>query len=131
MFGATAAQYVKTPMFVLNSKYDTWQEKAILGVNQTISKLPASQQRFWVDYGQEMVAKAQSLPPQHGVFLTNCPEHCQTGDPHWVKRSVNGSTIGASVLAWYEAHTGSRHDSTGSHRWIETCDITTCGHDTC
>ena len=27
MFGATAARFVETPLFVVNSKYDTWQEK--------------------------------------------------------------------------------------------------------
>ena len=28
MFGADAAPFVKTPLFVLNSMYDTWQAKA-------------------------------------------------------------------------------------------------------
>ena len=113
MFGATAARFVETPLFVVNSKYDTWQEKvrvslsfqcggqleggrqarrpfqpalpwqAILGLNQTITRLPPKEQAFWVEYGREMVAQLRALPPQHGAFLSNCPAHCQTGIANW------------------------------------------------
>jgi hypothetical protein len=34
MFGAAVAPYVKTPTFVLNSKYDTWQAKRIIGADK-------------------------------------------------------------------------------------------------
>ena len=37
MFGANAAAFVTTPLFVVNSKYDTWQEQAIIGTNATIT----------------------------------------------------------------------------------------------
>ena len=33
MFGSIAAGFVTTPLFVVNSKYDTWQEEAIIGAN--------------------------------------------------------------------------------------------------
>ena len=56
MFGSIAAGFVKTPMFVLNSKYDTWQEKAIIGANASMDKLNASSTsaRFWVQYGHKV-----------------------------------------------------------------------------
>ena len=41
LFGAVAARYVETPLFVLNSKYDTWQEKGIIGV-RPLSSAPAA-----------------------------------------------------------------------------------------
>ena len=52
MLGSLAAQYVETPLFVVNSKFDTWQEKAIIGVNCTVSKCPKPEQAFWAAYGK-------------------------------------------------------------------------------
>ena len=52
MLGSLAAQYVETPLFVVNSKFDTWQEKAIIGVNCTVSKCPKPEQDFWAAYGK-------------------------------------------------------------------------------
>ena len=40
MFGSIAAGFVKTPMFVVNSKYDTWQEEAIIGANVRSRQFP-------------------------------------------------------------------------------------------
>ena len=89
MLGSLAAQYVETPLFVVNSKFDTWQEKAIIGVNCTVSKCPKPEQAFWAAYGKhsrralfcwrpkgvltrrwcagkKMVGLLDSMPPQHG-----------------------------------------------------------------
>ena len=52
MLGSLAAQYVETPLFVVNSKFDTWQEKAIIGLNCTVSKCPKPEQDFWAAYGK-------------------------------------------------------------------------------
>ena len=90
MFGAGTAKYVSVPLFVLNSKYDTWQEKAIIGVNCTIEQCNATQQAFWADYGRAMVAAADALPAQHGAFLHNCPAHCETGIGMWRHVTVGG-----------------------------------------
>ena len=53
MLGSLAVQYVETPLFVVNSKFDTWQEKAIIGVNCTVSKCPKPEQDFWAAYGKQ------------------------------------------------------------------------------
>lgn len=60
-------------------RYDTWQEKAILGVNCSIEQCDEAQETFWVEYGHTLVAALQQVPERHGAFLTNCPAHCQTG----------------------------------------------------
>ena len=54
-FGANVAPFVQTPLFVLNSKYDTWQGGAIIGANTTFDKLPANVRKFWESYGHQMV----------------------------------------------------------------------------
>jgi hypothetical protein len=130
MFGATAAQYVRTPLFVVNSKFDTWQEKAIIGVKCTVTKCNAKQQSFWSAYGKRMVALLGSMPPQHGAFVTNCPAHCQTGTASaWGKRTINGTVMGPAFGAWYADR---REDGTGKFKFVEDCDgVGPCGSDSC
>ena len=38
LFGANMAPHVQTPLFILNSKFDTWQAGAIIGANSSIEK---------------------------------------------------------------------------------------------
>jgi len=120
LFGATAAQYVQTPLFVLNSKFDTWQEKAIIGVNCSVAACPANEQVFWGAYGKKMVAAAASLPAQHGAFVTNCPSHCQTGTASdWQKRTINGKVEGAAFTEWYlDQQAGGKK----VFKYVEDCD---------
>jgi len=145
MFGGNAARFVSTPLFVLNSKYDTWQEKAIIGAPGVITKCPMNVSAFWIKYAHQMVAKADALPAQHGVFLTNCPAHCQTGTKSsWDQTTVGNTSIGDAFLAWWIAHTGSMmgmHKSTGGwedglahiheFRWIDRCDVEPCVTNIC
>ena len=107
LFGANVAPFVKTPIFVLNSKYDTFQGPAIIGANDTITKVTPAVRKFWVAYGQEMVTNISTLPPQHGAFLTNCPAHCQTGAHHsqhsdyaWTNVTIKAQTMGSAFATW-------------------------------
>merc|ERR1712232_896001 len=79
LFGENAVRYVSTPMFILNSKYDTWQEKAILGLQCEVTKCSSDQEAFWVTYGHQMVRALAAVPSHHAAFIANCPAHCQTG----------------------------------------------------
>ena len=67
-FGANVAPFVQTPLFVLNSKYDTWQGGAIIGANTTIDKLPAKVRAFWVNYGKQMVYVMRCYPVYSQFF---------------------------------------------------------------
>ena len=132
MFGANVAPFIQTPMFILNSKYDTWQEKVIVGVNCTITKCTGDKRSFWVAYGREMVKRVSALPPRHAAFISNCAAHCQTGTGgHWGKRSVKGMTISQAVGAWFVNETTGDGFGQAAGRWVETCDVNTCGTDKC
>jgi O-palmitoleoyl-L-serine hydrolase len=153
MFGGVAAGFVKTPLFVINSKYDTWQEKAIIGANVTITSpsIPPAAKAFWVDYGDTMVEMLEALPTQHGYFVSNCPAHCQTGTTSsWTGMSIGGIIMGEAFVAWHQAHslptagvgvgpaaTGASASSgatatvSASTRAVEHCAVTTCGSDAC
>jgi hypothetical protein len=113
-YGGQVAPFVQTPMFVLNSKYDTWQEKSIMGIrcNTKVSSTgqitlcPPNMQNeemFWKAYGDTMMGHAFALPPRHGVHFTNCPRHCQSGDNvSWGDPSTGTvATVGQAVDRWW------------------------------
>jgi hypothetical protein len=147
MFGASTAPHVNTPLFVLNSKYDLWQAGAIIGAGtcgRNISSCSAPVKQFWAEYSDNMVAALQALPTQHGGFLSNCQNHCQSGTCHagqdvppyaWTTQTIGGTEMGAAFVSWYTATIAALEDGaplvSAGHRFFETCSITPCGADTC
>ena len=112
LYGAQVAPFVQTPMLVVNSRYDTWQEKSVVGIDCEanvsssggISLCPPGmeqQGKFWVAYGDTLAAAASALPPRHGVFLTNCPVHCQTGTGFGDPSTGAVATLGEAVDRWW------------------------------
>ena len=59
LFGANAEPFVQTPMFILNSKCNTWQQKAILGLDCDIRRCAAAEEAFFAAYGRRL----RALPP--------------------------------------------------------------------
>jgi hypothetical protein len=47
-FGQNVAKHIKTPMFVLNSKYDSWQGPAIIGCSTPLKNCTAEAQSYWI-----------------------------------------------------------------------------------
>mmetsp|Transcript_22421 Transcript_22421/g.33555 ORF Transcript_22421/g.33555 Transcript_22421/m.33555 type:complete len:378 (+) Transcript_22421:58-1191(+) len=80
MFAEHVSMHVETPVFFLNSKYDPWQMRAILGIRCEYNVgCPAHQERAYVQYGQSMVRSLKILPEKHGYFVSNCIRHCMAG----------------------------------------------------
>jgi len=141
MMGSLAARFVRTPLFILNSKYDTWQEKAILGLDCVPpSCANSTQEAFWVAYGKQMVQTLDALPARHAAFLMNCPAHCQTGTGgDWGKRRVGNTTNTEAVAAWWHATIGrgsllvedGEYLDVAAPRWVERCDERPCSGDVC
>lgn len=123
LFGGVVAPFVQSPLFVVNSKHDTWQEITVVALNKTrcpgtiaangtitlcLPEFPA-EGTYWVEYGQFMAASLAALPKRHGGFLTNCPLHCQTG-AGWADPSTGTvATLGQAVERWWSdavAHAG-------------------------
>ena len=88
MLGSLAAQYVETPLFVVNSKFDTWQEKAIIGVNCTVSKCPKPEQAFWAAYGKHS---------NRALFCWR--PNCWRSDKKMVYRQEDGRAAGQHAAA--------------------------------
>jgi hypothetical protein len=136
--GAVATQFVETPLFIANSKYDTWQERGVLGLNAT--ECPAdvaadgtvelcwtntseavAQGKFWLAYGDSMVEalKDPRVSHRHAAFLTNCPTHCQTDPTGFRHPAFPGTELGAAVKQWYpEAVKNARNLTWKAPRWV-------------
>ena len=147
MLGALAAPFVQTPLFILNSKYDTWQEAAIVGLRCTPPDCAnATQEAFWVSYGRSMVRALDAVPARHAAFLMNCPAHCQTGTGgDWGTRRVGNTTNADAVAQWWHATVGTigaaatvgrgvaveQEAAVAAPRWVERCDERPCSGDVC
>lgn len=91
MFAEHTAPHVATPMFVLNSQYDSWQTANILG-----SKDPTAINAFGQTFRQRM---ANALGPQHSGFIDSCFHHCG----NWNTMPYKGYTQSTAFQQWYLA----------------------------
>jgi hypothetical protein len=119
LYGAQVAPFVRTPLLIVQSRYDTWQGISIVGVNATACPatvapngsitlcLPqySALAAYWEAYGAQLAGALAALPARHGAFLTNCPTHCQTGYG-WPNPSGSGAgagTLAQAFAAWWPA----------------------------
>jgi hypothetical protein len=132
-FGGALAPFVQTPLFVVNSKHDTWQEITVMGLNHSICPGTVApdgaitlcrpgfeaEAAYWTAYGETMAAHLEALPPRHGGFLTNCPLHCQTGTG-WADPSTGRvADLGQAFVTWfYDAVANSRKTGWKAPRFI-------------
>merc|ERR1711988_765220 len=116
-------------MFYVQSKYDTWQQKAILGLQCPITKCNATTKAAFVAYGRLLAQAVMKLPARHGAWVTNCPEHCQVGRSQWEGETVGGVSMKAAFLAWYHGVTTPAPPA--NYRYVPTCDGGPCGTDVC
>ena len=90
IFAQYTMPYLETPLFVLNSRFDSWQLCWSFGLpnspfatwNRTIK---ASALDFGEDFSTALAATGAlwSGPPKHGGFITACQAHCDAGDGAW------------------------------------------------
>lgn len=129
--GQVAAQFIETPLLIVNSKFDTWQRAGILSLNA--DDCPASisadgsielcdnstatsvdEWAFWSKYGDEMVDSLKVVPQRHAAFLSNCPTHCLTSGPHWHDPAFPGTRLDAAVTQWF----GWAMENAGNASWV-------------
>jgi hypothetical protein len=123
MFGGVLAPFVKLDLFIVNSKYDTWQQLAILEVNCSVGACPPAVEQYWVRYGQQLTAAAKNLPSNIGGFWTNCPQHCLTGNSGWDFIVTDAALMKNAFIQWYA--------NPSPIRYLPDCDEKPCQHDKC
>lgn len=111
--------YIKTPLFILNAGYDSWQVKNILapGVADPhgtwhnckldIKKCNSQQLQTMQGFRQEMLyaLKGFESSPTGSMFINSCYAHCQTGmQETWLREDsprLNNKSIAQVVGDWY------------------------------
>jgi len=90
--------YVETPLFLLQSQYDSWQIENFLRTNDT---------NIINQFGTNLTTtlKRQVLSPEqpdNGVFLDSCRHHCGG----WNTITIDGLTQCSAFSQWYETRRG-------------------------
>lgn len=111
MVGSVAANYVETPMFILNSHYDPWQlTTGIFGLNRkaiweegaaTAELLPDVLQygEDWLNVFQEFVDYTVAKGRPHGAYIQSCLCH---GNCRSIKNSYyEGHPLASLFGQWY------------------------------
>ncbi|KAK2972784.1 hypothetical protein RJ640_026483 [Escallonia rubra] len=135
-------QYVvpqlKTPLFIVNSAYDTWQIENILAPKRAdpsdswksckfnIRKCCPSQARIWQDFRSELLSAVTGLGEgsSRGTFINSCHTHCQTKlDAKWhgdAASKLMNKTISEAVGDWYYDRSGFQQIDR-EHEWPQLC----------
>jgi len=96
LFAENSASYTTTPLFPLQSQYDSWQVQNILR-STTAGTINT--------YGQVMEARLRSTVlknPQNGCFFDSCFHHCG----EWGSIVIDNTRSGAALKTWYEGGKG-------------------------
>ena len=92
--------YIKTPLFVFNSRFDAWQ---LANVLQLRSWTTTDEQTAVVNYGAsflEQFAPLQAIK-RNGAFISTCICHAC----NWSTLMLQGKTAFEHYAAWYQGDT--------------------------
>ncbi|XP_042033862.1 pectin acetylesterase 10-like isoform X2 [Salvia splendens] len=110
---------IKTPLFILNAAYDSWQVQESLAPStadpqgswhdckMNNERCSASQIQFLQDFRNRMLSAVQSFSEssQNGLFLNSCFAHCQSErQDTWFaydSPTVNNRRVALAVGDWY------------------------------
>ena len=90
MFAEHTAPFVHTPLFALQSQYDSWQRYFVIDSM-------AEAQRLGDNITARLLANALTPHPQNGAFLSACGYH--TGGWGWLK--IDGDWQRDAFASWY------------------------------
>ncbi|MQL99213.1 hypothetical protein Taro_031933 [Colocasia esculenta] len=124
LFPQYVAQGIRTPLFILNAAYDSWQIKNILapGVADPhgtwhdckldIKKCSSGQIDVMQDFRQQFLSALALLGsnPSRGLFINSCYAHCQSEmQETWLRADspkLDGTPIAKAVGDWFYGRSG-------------------------
>lgn len=92
MFAEHAAEHIGTPLFALQSEYDSWQTSHVQGpggVRKT--------QLLGKNITQRILTSLLGRNPKSGAFLDSCHHHCAA----WNSIRIDGDLVSTAVEKWY------------------------------
>jgi len=94
MFAQYTAPFITTPMFPLQSEYDSWQ---------TSQDLDSGDAKLINEWGKNLTTLINSnflKNPDHGIFLDSCHHHCG----EWGSIRIDGDVQATAFQKWYNDH---------------------------
>ncbi|RLM73740.1 pectin acetylesterase 7-like [Panicum miliaceum] len=117
MFPQYVVPTLRTPLFILNAAYDSWQIKNVLAPSPAdpkktwaqckldIKSCSPSQLTTLQNFRTDFLAALPKPSPSLGMFIDSCNAHCQSGaQDTWLADGsplVNKTQIGKAVGDWY------------------------------
>jgi len=127
MLAENTMQYTSTPLFIMNSKYDLWSTKCILGAepvkepttkNGNCSAVPGwaacqedgkkctpAQWKIISAWGDSFSTRIQANPATkangNGLFIYSCHTHCAEGGASWNVIKSGKTSLRAAIYNWY------------------------------
>lgn len=116
--------HIMTPMFVLNSEYDTWQLANILQLGCLPPKCNETQMTAFTNWRATFLAALQPAVQSttNGLFTDACLYHCQSlSDTLWSKIKVGGQNAHDTFSDWYFKESGKGKEIDGAYPNNPTC----------
>lgn len=101
MFAEHASEHIKSPIFAMQSQYDSWQTGHVQGTGGAAKTQ---------DLGNNITMRVQTMlmakNPESGAFLDSCHHHCGA----WNSISIDGDLVSEAIQTWYNGigHAGSK-----------------------
>ena len=112
--------FVRTPIFALQSAFDSWQVANEMASGQNTSNASVNA------YGEIVRRRLRGTllaAPRHGAFIDSCSHHCFA----WGHISIRGSVQAKAHSLWYynQSTAGARHGALQYRVW-EQADAFPC-----
>ena len=116
--------YIKTPVFVLNSEYDTWQLDNILQLGCLPPHCNETQMKAFTNWRGTFLAALEPAVEStaNGLFTDSCLYHCQSLENRsWSEIKVGGQNAHDTFSAWYLKGPGKGKEIDGEYPNNPTC----------
>jgi O-palmitoleoyl-L-serine hydrolase len=100
-FAEHVSPYIQTPVFALQSEYDSWQTANVLG---------STDAAIINEFGFNITSRLKAnllMQSKNGAFLDSCHHHCGK----WGDINIDGNTQGQAFATWYNA--------LGQNHWVQ------------
>lgn len=91
MFAEHVSPFIHSPVFALQSEYDSWQTGHVLGQGDSPAVLGKNLTR-------RITANLFHPHPQSGAFLDSCHHHCGA----WNSITIDGDLVSVAFQTWYD-----------------------------
>ena len=124
MFAQNMINFIKTPLFIMNSMVDSWQAKNIMRLSCDVTadnpRCSNREKKYLDDYRKSLLNSMKSFiidgMNDGGCFLSACPTHSMANDDKfWLHVYINGVSMQSAMNDWEKGTTDSSHN----HKYVD------------